>query len=71
MTVNNKKSMKILRLPEVMEQTGLARSSIYRKMGEGSFPQGIKLGARATGWRESELIAWSESLPVYNQQVKP
>jgi prophage regulatory protein len=62
--------MKILRLPEVMEQTGLARSTIYRKMGEGSFPCGVKLGARATGWRESELVQWSEGLTTYNQQVK-
>ena len=36
--------MKILRLPQVKEITGLSRSTIYLHMSEGSFPKKIDLG---------------------------
>lgn len=49
---------RILRLPEVIKITGLKRSSIYRLIGEGRFPQSVSLGARAVGWLESEIENW-------------
>ena len=39
-------------------RTGLARSTIYVRVADGSFPQPIRLGARAVGWIESEVDAW-------------
>ena len=53
-------SLKIDRLPAVMEITGLSRSSIYQRISEGSFPEPISLGARAVGWLEHEIQAWIE-----------
>jgi prophage regulatory protein len=50
----------ILRFDRVSEITGLGRTSIYTKMQRGEFPQGIKLGDRATGWRMSEIQQWIE-----------
>ena len=38
---------KLLRLPAVMEMTGLGRSTIYRMMSEGHFPKPLRLGQRA------------------------
>ncbi|WP_157314087.1 AlpA family transcriptional regulator [Chitinibacter sp. GC72] len=55
---------KIHRLPEVISMTGLSRSSIYAMMASGQFPQSIKLGARAIGWRSDNLAAWFESRGV-------
>lgn len=52
---------KILRLPGVMEATGLSRSSIYAFVGQGTFPQPLRLGARAVGWKEADLRAWLDS----------
>ena len=52
--------MKILRLPEVKEITGLSRSTIYLRMSEGTFPKHISLGARAVGWLKSEVNTWME-----------
>jgi prophage regulatory protein len=49
-----------LRLPDVMARTALSRRTIYRRMGEGTFPQSIKIGPNAIAWRESELAAWME-----------
>lgn len=46
----------ILRLPDVIERTGLSRSSIYLRIANGTFPTPVKLGgARAAGWPEAEV----------------
>ena len=50
--------VRVLRLPRVQARTGLSRSSIYMRVANGSFPQPIRLGARAVGWIESEVDAW-------------
>lgn len=50
--------MKIMRLKGVMAQTGLGRSSIYKFMSEGAFPESISLGARSVGWLEQDVEDW-------------
>ena len=45
---------KMIRLPSVIEQTGLSRSSIYLRMKNNKFPQSISLGDRAIAWLEEE-----------------
>ncbi|AAW87593.1 DNA-binding protein [Aliivibrio fischeri ES114] len=50
--------MRFLRLKEVMALTALGRSSIYKFMSEGRFPQTISLGDRAVAWVESEVEEW-------------
>ncbi len=47
-----------LRLPSVKARTGLARSTIYLRIAEGTFPKPIPLGGRAVGWIEAEVDAW-------------
>jgi prophage regulatory protein len=54
------------RMNEVTKRTGLARATIYRRMGEGTFPQPVKLGTRAIAWRSSDVDAWIESLSEIN-----
>ena len=49
---------RILRLKTVLERTGLSRSTMYRKMQSGTFPQNIKISLRCTGWRESAIKEW-------------
>lgn len=51
-------SMKLIRIKEVMSRTGLGKSTIYKYMKLGRFPQQIKLSARASVWVESEIEAW-------------
>ena len=51
----------ILRLPQVKKQTGLARSTIYLRISEGSFPKPISLGVRAVGWLETDISDWIQS----------
>lgn len=53
--------MRIMRLTEVIQTTGLARSSIYSRMSEGNFPRPVPLGARSVGWVSEEIQDWVES----------
>lgn len=53
--------MRIMRLTEVIQTTGLARSSIYSRMTEGSFPRPVSLGARSVGWVSEEIQDWVEA----------
>lgn len=52
--------MKLIRLKQVMECTGLARSTVYKFIAEGDFPKPVKLGVRVAAWVEAEVIAWIE-----------
>lgn len=50
--------MKLIRLKDVMDLTGLGRSSIYKFMDESRFPKSVSLGDRAVAWVESEVEEW-------------
>lgn len=50
---------RILRRKQVEDKTGLARSTIYKRIADGKFPKQINLGgARAIGWLESDIDDW-------------
>lgn len=55
---------RILRLKTVLERTGLSRSTMYRKMQNGTFPKNLQISTRCTGWRESAVNEWMHN-PVY------
>ena len=59
----NESPDRLLRLAEVLTITALGRSSVYRKMRDGSFPEPLKIGARAVRWRESDIEAWLAARP--------
>jgi prophage regulatory protein len=50
--------MKIIRLKDVIDATGLARSTIYKYISERTFPKPVSLGDRCVGWVESEVHDW-------------
>lgn len=51
-------SIKLIRLRDVMDCTGLARSTIYKYISEGTFPKSVSLGSRVAAWVESEIQDW-------------
>ena len=53
---------KILRMPEVVARTGLSRSTIYRKIKEGTFPGQLRISDHCSGWRASVLERWVADL---------
>lgn len=50
--------MRIIRLKEVIDCTGLGRSTIYKYIAEGTFPKPVSLGDRSVAWVESEIHDW-------------
>lgn len=53
----NQEKFIILRRKQVVERTGLSRSTIYLRIQEGTFPKPVNLGARAVGWPSDEVVA--------------
>ena len=49
---------RIIRLRTVLDRTGLSRSTLYRKIGEGSFPPQLKISVHGAGWSEAEVERW-------------
>lgn len=52
--------MKLIRLPEALERTGVSRTRLYVMIAKNEFPQPVKLGpnARAIAFPEAEVEAW-------------
>ena len=48
----------IWRLRRVLAVTGMGRTWTYEAIARGEFPAPVRLGARAVGWRRSEIEAW-------------
>lgn len=57
---------RIIRINTVLERTGLSRSTLYRKVQDGSFPRQLKLSERCAGWRESAVNAWMKNPMFYS-----
>lgn len=47
--------MRLIRLPEVLNKTGLSRSRLYA---DESFPKRVRLGTRGVAWVEAEVDEW-------------
>ena len=56
---------RILRIRTVMNRTGLSRSTLYRKISDGSFPRQVRIGEHSAGWRESAINLWMDDPPAY------
>lgn len=57
---------RILRIKVVLERTGLSRSTMYRKMQNGTFPKNVQISTRCAGWRESAINAWLHNPMFYD-----
>ena len=56
---------RIVRLKTVLDRTGLSRATVYRKIGEGTFPRQIRISVHGAGWRESAINLWIENPVAY------
>ncbi|MBC9031839.1 AlpA family transcriptional regulator [Sphingomonas sp. JC676] len=62
---------RILRIKTVLERTGLSRSTMYRKMQNGTFPKNVQISERCAGWRESAVSAWLHNPMFYSADDQP
>jgi prophage regulatory protein len=53
----NQYQPRIIRKPDVINETGLSKSTLYNRIKDGLFPPPISLGARAVGFVKSECEA--------------
>lgn len=51
------KSMRQLRLPQVMQQTGLKKTMLYELQKGGSFPMRIQITSNSVGWIAGRVAA--------------
>ena len=51
-------SLRILRLPQIMQQTGLKKTKLYELQAEGTFPNRIQITSYAVGWIAEEVQTW-------------
>ncbi len=50
-------SFKIFRLSQVLDECGLARSTVYLRIKQGLLTKPISLGPRCVGWPQAEIEA--------------
>jgi len=60
----------ILRTPDIEKITGLSKVHLWRLERDGKFPVRVKLGGRAVGWHESEILEWIENRPRATESLK-
>jgi len=48
----------LLRLADVKARTKLSRTTIYRRIAEGTFPPAVRISTRMVAWYESDIDAW-------------
>ena len=56
-------SNRLLRIKAVCEKTTLSPSTIYKRIREGTFPRGRRIGSQAVAWLESDIVEWLEREP--------
>ena len=61
---------RIIRLKTVLDRTGLSRSTIYRKIAEGTFPSQVKISIHGAGWHEPAINRWIAD-PAHYREEEP
>jgi prophage regulatory protein len=54
---------RILRRWDVIRQTGMSESTLWRMVRAGNFPVPVQLSENSIGWYENEVLAWLASRP--------
>jgi len=55
---NERTPIRMLRLSQVVEKTGLGKTSIYELQKQGRFPRSVNLTGHSVRWIEAEIEAW-------------
>lgn len=63
-------NQKIIRLPEVIEKTGISKSTIRNLELSKNFPPRLKISRRAVGWFEHEVDEWVANLKANMLQAE-
>lgn len=58
---NHARLDRFMRVEEVLYVTGMSCSTLYRKIGNGTFPRQVRLGVNMVAWRESQVAGWMQN----------
>ena len=58
---------RFLRMHSVLERVGFSRTTLYRKMQEGTFPRQVRISEYCRGWRESAINRWMADPASYRE----
>ena len=61
----------LLRIPRVTNKTGLARTTIYKKVADGTFPPPVKLTSNTVAWRSEDIDKWIAERPIADSVKGP
>ena len=53
---------RLINIKEVCELLGISRSSVHKRLSEGTFPQSVRVGPRTVRWPLDAIEAWRDSL---------
>ncbi|MBM3553739.1 MAG: AlpA family phage regulatory protein [Alphaproteobacteria bacterium] len=59
---------RIIRIKTVLARTGLSRSTLYRKIAEGTFPRQVPISVNGAGWHESAVNRWIANPAGYHAE---
>ncbi len=69
-------SMCVIRLPKLLSILGISRSTVYLKINKSSkyydkdFPKPIKLGEKAIGWINQDVMEYIEVIKMGTKYIK-
>ncbi len=66
---NRSTPKKVLRLPQVIQKTGLSRATIYAYIKKGQFPGPFQLSERSVGWLESSIDTWIDDRIARGREI--
>jgi prophage regulatory protein len=66
MTYVPRDPIRILRLPQVLQLTGLGKTTVYELQSRGTFPMRVKLTNHCVGWIAQDVQSWLEYRVSFN-----
>ncbi len=62
--------IRMLRLAQVLDATGLGKTKIYELQARGDFPMRVKITSHSVGWVEEEVQAWlARRIAISNSSI--
>lgn len=62
--------LSFLRLPQVLDRVPVSKSTWWKGIRDGKFPQPVKLSTRTSAWRRSDIDELCERLSAPNEAAR-
>lgn len=63
--------IRLLRLAQVLNVTGLGKTKIYELQSEGAFPMRVQITDHSVGWVEAEVQTWLAKRIAMSASLRP